>query len=42
MAEVLENKGPGWIVGVQFHPELNKEYLGLFEELIKEAKLEKD
>ena len=42
VAEVLENKGPGWIVGVQFHPELNKEYLGLFEELIKEAKLEKD
>ena len=38
--EVLENKGPGWVVGVQFHPELNKEYLGLFDELIKEAKLE--
>lgn len=39
--EVLENKGPGWVVGVQFHPELNKEYLGLFDELIKEACLEK-
>lgn len=38
--EVLENKGSGWVVGVQFHPELNKEYLGLFDELIKEARIE--
>ena len=35
--EVIESKDGWWCVGVQFHPELEKENLKLFEKFIKES-----
>ena len=35
--EVVESKDDWWAVGVQFHPELEKENLKLFEKLIEES-----
>lgn len=39
--EVLESINDNWIVGVQFHPEIEDNNLVLFEELVKEAILNK-